>query len=80
MLQNTSELCEQCLQVSPSPLRFIATLHFEQITFKHEVSMYLMWIKGVPIVHIADFHTDSENVIVLRGKTSKQLWYSSIEC
>lgn len=72
--------CEECRERSPSPLQSEAVIPSENILFNHKIAMDLMWIEGIPIIHIIDTHNGFQNAAVLRGKNSNDIWKCTVEC
>lgn len=76
LLTSIAKSCEQFQAFSQAPFRFRASISLEEIIFIHEIVIDLMWLKGLPIIHVVDTHKRFQNAAVLRGKASNDILLS----
>lgn len=72
--------CDSCKQFRPASPCLKASIPPEQLLFNHELGFDWMWLKGVPIMHIADTHTGLQNAAVLRERLPHEIWFTFVEC
>lgn len=79
-LNELTKACNACQEFSTPPFRFRTSLLPDQLVFNHDVIMNLMRLEDIPVLHIADSHTNFQNVNFLRCKTSECIWESFDKC
>jgi len=52
----------------------------KQLVFNQKVTMDLIWLQGVPILHVIDVHAGYQNAITLRSKRAADVWDAFLEC
>lgn len=59
----------------PNPgLRFKVTIPQEELAFNQTQAMDLMYLNGVPVLHVVDIGTDLGNAAALNGSTVEDAW------
>ena len=79
MLEEITKACEECRNYSVKPFRFRAAFPPEHVIFNHEIALDLMWLEGQPVLHIVDTHTHFQNAIVIKSKSTRDVWDAFIE-
>lgn len=80
ILQDIPRACEGCRNHFVRPFRFRAALPPDQVVFNHEVAIDLMWLEGNPTLHVVDTHTHFQNTVVLRSRSTRDIWDGFVEC
>lgn len=64
ILREIAISCENFREHSSSPLCLKAVIPPENLLFNHEIAIDLMWIEGIPIIHILYTHPGFQNATV----------------
>ena len=79
ILEDITRACNECRNHAVKPFRFRAAFTPERVIFNHELALDLMWLEGQPILHIVDTHTHFQNAIVLKSKSTRDIWDAFVE-
>lgn len=78
-LHEIGQKCTPCKVHSTRPYHFRVSIPLNDIIFNHELAMDLLWLEGIPVLHIVDTHTNIQNAIIPNGKSSLELWEAFME-
>lgn len=60
-------------------LPFKASLLPDDLIINHTLAIDLIWLSGVPILHEVDTHINCLNAMVLRRKSSTDIWHAFVQ-
>lgn len=79
MLEQITRASDECRNYSVKPFRLRAALPPEPVIFNHEIVLELIWLDGQPVLQIVDTHIQFQNAIVLKIKSTRDVWDAFIE-
>lgn len=80
-LEDLSASCDICQRLARAPDRFRVSFPAEKIVFNRLILLDLMYLDGLPVLHVVDNDTlFSAATFLTEGETSEAIWRAYLQC
>ena len=79
ILEEITKARETCQRFTPKPQTFKVSFP-QEIVFNLELALYLIWIRGKPLLHIVDLGSQSCAAEFFNGRWVEAVWHAFLLC
>lgn len=76
VLESVAKACEYCREMNVAPFLFRATILSDKLLVVYIVAIDIIWLEIIPILHVDNIYTGSENATIIHEKATDDFWLS----